>query len=121
MTRDQLQACTKKTLADMAREAGVAGWHGMRKDELILALEEFGRKSRKRTRPTAVAPVPKASDAKESAGRKASAPETSKKKVIAPVQKAAARNTSGNPSPEEQVENSKFDVGIPTRDLSAKV
>ena len=34
-----------------------------------------------------------------------------------PVQKAAARNTS----PEEQVESSKYDVGIPTRELSARV
>jgi hypothetical protein len=34
-------------------------------------------------------------------------------------QRAAARNTSGNPSAEEQVESSKFDVGVPTKDLSA--
>src|SRR5208282_2356704 len=36
-------------------------------------------------------------------------------------QKAAARNTSGIPSAEEEVERSKFDVGVPTKDLSAKV
>src|SRR5438552_3383071 len=29
MTRDQLQACSKKTLADKARQLGIAGWHGM--------------------------------------------------------------------------------------------
>src|SRR5207245_2824942 len=29
MTREQLQARTKKALADMARQQGIAGWHGM--------------------------------------------------------------------------------------------
>ena len=33
---------------------------------------------------------------------------------------AAARNTGGSPL-EEQVERSKYDVGVPTKDLSAKV
>src|SRR5579871_1842673 len=28
MTRDQLLACTKKRLTELARAAGVAGWHG---------------------------------------------------------------------------------------------
>src|SRR5947209_6526124 len=95
MTRDQLQACTKKVLADMARQQGVVGWHGMRKDELVEALADRGRKARRK------------------AARAA--------KVVARVQTAAARNTSGPPSGEEQVESSKYDVGVPTRDLSAKV
>jgi hypothetical protein len=45
--------------------------------------------------------------------------------VVKPVQpqpqRGAARNTSLNPSAEEQVERSKYDVGVPTKDLSAKV
>src|SRR5258708_1261309 len=36
-------------------------------------------------------------------------------------QLAAARNTNGNYSPEEQIERSKFDVGVPTKDLSVKI
>jgi len=36
-------------------------------------------------------------------------------------QRAAARNTSATPSAEEQVERSKYDVGVPTKDLSAHV
>src|SRR5436309_12165708 len=36
-------------------------------------------------------------------------------------QVAAARNTNGNYSPEEQIERSKFDVGVPTKDLSIKI
>jgi hypothetical protein len=38
-----------------------------------------------------------------------------------PAQRAAARNTSGSPTAEEQVERSKYDVGVPTKDLSAKI
>jgi uncharacterized protein len=40
---------------------------------------------------------------------------------VAPPQAAAARDTSNTASGEEQVESSKYNVGIPTRDLSAKV
>src|SRR5207302_6158783 len=36
-------------------------------------------------------------------------------------QRGVARNTNGTRSAEEQVESSKFDVGVPTKDLSAKV
>jgi hypothetical protein len=36
-------------------------------------------------------------------------------------QRAAARNTSSTQTAEEQVERSKYEVGVPTKDLSAKV
>ena len=42
------------------------------------------------------------------------------KRAGARPQKGAERNTS-SPSAEEQIERSKYDVGVPTRDLSAKV
>lgn len=48
MTRDQLQAYSRKELAEMARKRGVDGWHGMRKDELvdaILALRSSAKNS----------------------------------------------------------------------------
>jgi uncharacterized protein len=138
MTRDQLQACTKKTLADMARKKGIDGWHGMTKDQLVLAL------ARSRTSKTAVKPVKptrlantakrvkavakpslngKAAHTKPGLNGKAAhtKPGLHGKAKRHPVQTAAARNTSGTSSPEEQVENSKYDVGVPTKDLSAKV
>jgi len=85
MTRDQLQSRTKKELADQARKQGVAGWHAMRKEDLVEALAPARNKRKKkplRSRP----------------------------------QTAAARNTT-----EQEAESSKFNVGVPTRDLSAKV
>jgi hypothetical protein len=87
MTSDQLQACSKKTLVDLARKRGITGCRDMRKDELVRALLRSRPKSKKHSRPR---PRP---------------------------QTAAARDTSG----EEQVERSKYEVGVPTRDLSAKV
>lgn len=97
MNRDQLLACTRKELADLARERGVSGWHGMRKDDLIRALLAVDRRL---TPPAAANPT---------------------RPIHAPLQKAAARNTSASPSPEERVESSKYDVGVPTRDLSVKI
>ncbi|MCS6850420.1 MAG: DUF4912 domain-containing protein [Gemmataceae bacterium] len=88
MTTDELRACTKKVLAEMARDQNIPGWHGMRKEELIAALS--GKPGKKK------GPRPK--------------PQT-----------GAARNTGNGTSVEEQVERSKFDVGVPTKDLSAKL
>src|SRR5438045_5505654 len=49
---------------------------------------------------------------------------SSAKKIAQPrshPQLAAARNTNGSTSPEEQIGRSKYDVGVPTKDLSVKV
>ncbi len=101
-----LSACTRKTLAEMARKKGVPGWHGMRKDELIVALENLRS-----------APVPAKRLSKPTAHSASANGKTAPRRL--PVQTAAARNTSS--SSEELVESSKFDVGVPTKDLSAKV
>ena len=90
MTVNQLKACSKKLLADLARKKGIAGWHAMRKEELLAALTS--RRPVQRSR---------------------------RKTVHVERQRSAARNTSANG--EEQVERSKYDVGVPTNDLSAKV
>jgi len=44
MTAATLRSHTAKDLAQMARQNGVAGWHSMRKEELILALSRLSRK-----------------------------------------------------------------------------
>jgi hypothetical protein len=76
----------------MARAAGITGWHGMRKDELVAALSALPQISKGKAKPPA-----------------------------SRLQKAAARNTSGSTSAEEEIESSKYDVGVPTRDLSARI
>jgi hypothetical protein len=104
MTRDPLHACTRKNLADQARKQGIAGWHGMTKDELVAALQRLARRRKaKQARLAAQAAQP---------------PRRSRTRP--PVQAAAARNTS-NGTAEEQIESSKYNVGVPTKDLSAKV
>jgi hypothetical protein len=97
MNREQLQACTMKELTDLARRRGIAGWHGMRKAELVAALAPAARRSR--------------------AGKKAPVAKAARPQP----QRAAARNTSTSQTGEEQVERSKYEVGVPTKDLSAKV
>lgn len=96
MTNQQLQACSKKVLGEMARKKGISGWQAMSKEDLVGALTRTARRPRK--------------------------VKTASVKTIRPrTQTAAARNTSATPSAEEEVGRSKYEVGIPTKDLSAKV
>jgi hypothetical protein len=90
MTRHELEACTRKQLLHLARTEGISGSHGMRKDELVQALLAHYRRLRRR-----------------------------KAEQAAPVQTAAARDTST--TAEEEVERAKYETGVPTRDLSAKI
>jgi hypothetical protein len=92
MTSKSLQGCTKKELVELARKKGVPGCHALCKDELIAALEALPSKNKPRAKAVRVRP-----------------------------QLSAARNTSNGITAEEQIERSKYDVGVPTRDLSAKV
>ena len=48
MTVDELKSQTRKDLAGMARNRGVAGWHAMRKDELVKALSRLARRERRK-------------------------------------------------------------------------
>ncbi len=117
MTRDELLAHTKKELADLARQEGVAGWHGMRKSELVSAIQRKQRRTHKKNVPvrkTASPPLTRKNPPVPLAGKK---PPITPVRTTAPVQTAAARNTSAD----ETAESSKFDVGTPTRDLSARV
>ncbi len=111
MTRDQLQASNKKILIDLARQQGIPGWHGMTKDELVEALLKRSSSTASR----------KPSASKAASPRQRSRKPASRNRIVAPLQAAAARDTSATPSAETQVEDSKFDVGVPSKDLSAKV
>jgi hypothetical protein len=97
MTTEKWQRLSKKELAAIARRKGIAGYRSLRKEELIAALSDLARAARGITK---------------------------KRKKTAPRSRphlAAAHNNSAGSSIEEQIERSKYDVGVPTRDLSAKV
>ena len=98
MTKDRLLACTRKVLADMARKKGIVGWSSMAKEDLVNALARKIRPNR------AIKLVAQA-----------------KRPARVKHQAAAARDTSLNTTAEEEVERSKYEVGVPTKDLSAKV
>jgi len=108
MTKDKLQSRSRKELADLAKEKGIVGWHGMRKEELVSILS---RPSTKNGKPAA----------KANPTRKTDNQRRRSKSLVRPQISAAARNKNGNGSPEEVVERSKYDVGVPTRDLSVRV
>lgn len=97
MTNKKLQGLNRKELVELAREKGIPGCHSMRKEELIAALTSPPKKQ---------AAKPKKLSAEAEKPR---------------LQKVAARNTSSAPSAEQEIESAKFDVGVPTKDLSAKV
>ena len=46
MNAEMLRTHSCKDLANMARQHGVSGWHGMRKDQLVRALVQVARKNR---------------------------------------------------------------------------
>jgi hypothetical protein len=56
MTVDALKGCNKKHLAKLAKDQGIAGWHAMRKDQLIRALSATRStatsKSRSKSKPS---------------------------------------------------------------------
>ncbi len=105
MTIKELKDCTKKVLADMAKQHGISGWHGMRKDELVDALAAHLKRQARSAK-------------SKNATKKVAA--NKKKPRLAKTQVSAARN-SGNGPAEQEAERSKYDVGVPTRDLSVKV
>ncbi len=110
MNPKRLQGLSKKQLAGLARKKNISGWHGMRKEELIDALAALREG-------TPSSPHHRTNHLHTNGNGKVKM----KSKNGARPQLAAARNTSNGITGEETVERSKFDVGVPTKDLSAKV
>jgi hypothetical protein len=105
MTPKELQGLSKKQLANMAKKQGIAGWQGMGREDLMYALATvLGIRLPRNSVPQVGRPGQSRLKAKHRPR----------------PQLAAARNTSNGTSAEETVERSKFDVGVPTKDLSAK-
>lgn len=86
MTVDTLKDCNKKHLSQMAKERGIAGWHAMRKDQLIRALAAARPAPPARSQDER--PAPRAS--------KAEKPSSSRNSSAAPL---ADSRPSASPSP----------------------
>lgn len=115
----QLHDQSKKDLTKLARKRGIVGWNEMSKDELMRALSRSSRAlaSSRGVKSAAIRQTKKSSKPSLNGSSR-----SSKRRFVRPqLQRGAARNTNGAASAEEQVERSKFDVGIPTKDLSAKI
>jgi hypothetical protein len=98
MSTEKWQALNRKELQDLAQKKGITGVTRKTRDELIAALAKVAKAKAK---------------AKEKTSLKA--------KPRSKPQRHAAHVTYGTSSAEEQIGRSKYDVGTPTKDLSAKV
>ncbi|MCS7016658.1 MAG: DUF4912 domain-containing protein [Gemmatales bacterium] len=143
-SREQLQQLTKRQLLELARQRQVQGYSRLSKEELIAALSReptsparsvvAGRR-RVQTRARGASSAPASSRQKRSAraARKVSEPlsvgavsaRDTATAAVAPPSIERPRSVARREqelslaTPEQQVESSKYDVGVPTRDLTA--
>jgi hypothetical protein len=71
MTAEALNVCSKRHLAQLAKEKGISGWHAMRKDQLIKALSSArsSASNAKKKKLTPVAPAVRRKRAASADGR----------------------------------------------------
>jgi len=135
MTRDQLQELSRKELSELARKRGIASWHSLKKEELVEILSprkankvaKSAVKTNGKLHGSTVPPKGAALNSHKSP--KTELAENLGKltvgSLVPKAQKSVARDvgsgSGGFSSTEEMVERAKFDVGVPTKDLSAKV
>lgn len=125
MTRDRLQALSRKELSDLARRRGIAAWHELNKEDLVDKLMRLAARSAK---DKAGKPVQKPASTKAAVkskavvkSAKAESRNGSHKHAAAAAHSTAGGSGSGGfSSTEEEIEGSKFDVGGAVKDLSAK-
>lgn len=103
MSKEKWQSLSRTELQELAQKKGIVGASRMTKDKLVAALVRLAK-------------------AKAKVKQKTAAPSRRAKPRSRPQRHAAAHaNGNGTTSLEEQIERSKYDVGVPTKDLSSKV
>lgn len=101
ITTADLKAQTRRELADLARNYGVSGWHGMKKDELITAIGKIQRGLRR----------------KGETGKKGT---TSKAKSMAPSRTKATKSRSSNGATNGTTTKAKSTAGTRKRTSRSK-
>lgn len=94
MTTEQLNEYTVRDLAQMAKRAGVDGWHSMRKAQLVRELAKIRRSSRRRS---SSASLKSATSKSKSASSKSTSSRTKSTKTP-PTRRAATKSTSSKAS-----------------------
>ena len=101
ITTADLKAQTRRELADLARNYGVPGWHGLRKDELVEEIRKVQRRLRRKASAEGAKPLA-GSEKKKPASRAKTAPAASlapASKPRKPATKAAPRAAKVKPMP----------------------
>lgn len=108
ITTADLKAQTRRELADLARNYGVAGWHGLKKDELIEEIKKVQRRLRRKAAAESAKSSAKSSvktkakgaaQSKSSARGRVSASAKSKPGSKSPVSKSAGKAPSASKAP----------------------
>jgi hypothetical protein len=88
-----LKAQTRRELAELAKNYGVSGWHGMRKDELVTAITKVQRRLRRKADAESKA-KPKSAKIKSGSANAAKLSSSSSRK--APASKSSPRKSTSN-------------------------
>ncbi len=88
ITNADLSSQTRRELAEMARNYGVAGWHSMRKDDLVSEIKKIQRRLRRQSA------AKKASDVSATARRTPSKSTGKQKSGSPPVKRTASKSTA---------------------------
>lgn len=99
ITTADLRAQTRRELADLAKNYGVPGWHGLKKDELVDEIRKVQRRLRRKAnseskkKETAKGSAKAKKSAKASSVKATKAKETSKRVKKSPASKASSPKT----------------------------
>ncbi|MCD0461533.1 DUF4912 domain-containing protein [Roseiconus lacunae] len=100
ITTADLKSQTRRELATLAKNYGIAGWHGMRKDELVDAISKTQRRLRRKTKAATNGTASKAkktsrtASAQSSTSRSAAAPRSSSSSAKSKPSRAGSSRTA---------------------------
>jgi len=105
ITAASLKENTRKDLAQMAKKQGVAGWHAMRKDQLVRALLRMAKakRSKRRTSSTANSTKAKSNGKKTTVKRKATTKTAATPRVVAKTNGGTRRTKAATKTKSERV------------------